>query len=143
MSDPLKPYADLYVNLNGPGDQRPTAQRVIEDEKASKTLVGKVILITGGSSGIGLATATALHSAGADVFITARSQEKANKALKQITEKSSGGGNLEWIKIDLDSLQSVRAAATDFLARTDKLDILINNAGTFCSSHDWFLCYAC
>lgn len=131
MSDPLKPYADLYVKLNGPGDQRPTAQRIIDDDHAAERLVGKVVLITGGTSGVGLATAAALHSVGAHVFITARDRGKADTSIKHIKERSGGLGRVEWIELNLDSLQSVRAAASDFLGRSDKLNILINNAGRF------------
>lgn len=120
MSDAFHPYADLYVNPSGPGDQRPTALRVVEDSGAMGTWAG-----------IGVETVRAMHSTGADVYFTARSLEKAAATKADVLKTSSGKGKLEVVEMDMDSLDSVRKAAKDFLGRSSKLNVLINNAGAF------------
>lgn len=57
-------YASLHVDPQGPGDKRPTARQIVEDEDLLNKLTDKVALITGCSSGIGVETARALYTAG-------------------------------------------------------------------------------
>jgi NAD(P)-dependent dehydrogenase (short-subunit alcohol dehydrogenase family) len=84
-------------------------------------LTGKRFLITGGTSGIGLAAATELARRNAHVYITARTVEKAREAIKQI-----GPGLVDYLLMDLTDLASVRKAA----ARVDRqFDVVVLNAG--------------
>jgi NAD(P)-dependent dehydrogenase (short-subunit alcohol dehydrogenase family) len=84
-------------------------------------LTGKRFLITGATSGIGLAAATELARRNAHVVITARSVEKAREALKKI-----GPGLVDYILLDLTDLESVKRAA----ARVDRpFDVVVLNAG--------------
>ncbi|OGE50853.1 hypothetical protein PENARI_c015G00770 [Penicillium arizonense] len=118
-------YAKAHVSPEGPGDSRPTALQVVEDEGMEGKLEGRVIVITGTSSGLGIETARALSITGATLFLTARNVRKAKDALADISEP----GRTEFIEMDLESFESVRAAATAILQKTDKVNILINNAG--------------
>lgn len=131
MSDPLTPYAHLYKDVAGPGDGRPTALQVISDNVAKDAWTGRVALVTGGTSGIGIETIRALHATGADVFFTARDLSKAEKSRADILGRSSGKGRIEFIEMDMDSLDSVRQAAREFLSKSSKLNVLVNNAGEF------------
>jgi NAD(P)-dependent dehydrogenase (short-subunit alcohol dehydrogenase family) len=89
-------------------------------------LEGKTILITGCSSGIGIETARALKATGARLLVTARDLTKGRKALGDILEP----GKVDLLLLDLNSLESVRKAAAEFLsASNNQLNILINNAG--------------
>lgn len=118
-------YVEAHKNPKGPGDARPTALQIIEDEKREGTLSDKVVLITGCSSGLGVETARALKATGATLFLTARNLEKAKTALGDILD----GGRVILLKLDLESLDSVRACADEFLSRSQTLNILIANAG--------------
>jgi NAD(P)-dependent dehydrogenase (short-subunit alcohol dehydrogenase family) len=90
---------------------------------------GKRILITGGNSGIGLAASIELARRGAELVLAGRDSEKTRAALATI----NANAQVEAINlpVDLASLQSVRDLAGAFLERYDRLDVLINNAGTF------------
>lgn len=90
----------------------------------------KIVLITGGNSGIGKATATGIAKTGATVVIACRSKERGMKAVEEI-KQASGNGNIELLMLDLASQKSVRNAVTEFKARFNRLDVLINNAGVF------------
>ncbi len=54
LSRLMSKYAKVHESLNGPGDSRPTAMEIMEDEKMLGKLGGKVCIVTGGSSGIGI-----------------------------------------------------------------------------------------
>jgi len=95
---------------------------------AGVDLRGKRAVVTGASGGLGLETARALASAGADVLLAARDAAKTAAAIETI-RASVPGARLESDVLDLGSLASVRAFAQRFLASHDKLDLLINNAG--------------
>lgn len=92
----------------------------------------KLVLITGGNAGIGLATAVALAKKGAEVIITARSEQKAIEAVNRI-KAQSGSDRVGHLLLDLSSLHSVRNAAQEFKSRFERLDVLINNAGCYFS----------
>lgn len=92
------------------------------------SLVGKVALITGASTGLGKITATELAKKGAHVFCLGRSKEKTEAAVESII-KESGNDNVEFIQADLMDLKSVLAAANSFISRGSPLHILVNNAG--------------
>ena len=62
---PGKPYADVHKEPKGPGDARPTAMQIVEDQGLIGKLKGKVFVVTGASSGIGIETVRAVHAAGA------------------------------------------------------------------------------
>jgi NAD(P)-dependent dehydrogenase (short-subunit alcohol dehydrogenase family) len=95
-----------------------TAQQAVE----GIDLTGKVAMVTGGYSGIGLETTRALAEAGATVIVPARTPEKARQAL-------SGISGVEQGRLDLLDPASIDAFARGFLASDRPLDILINNAG--------------
>ncbi|WP_407571014.1 oxidoreductase [Deinococcus altitudinis] len=94
---------------------------------AGHDLSGKVAVITGGASGIGLETTRALLHAGARVLVAVRDPERAAEALTTLEARP---GMLETVTLDLASLASVRAAAAQVLAMTPKVHLLFDNAGT-------------
>lgn len=91
-------------------------------------MIGKTVLITGANSGLGLETARALAGAGARVILTCRSQAKADTAMADI-QQSHPKADLDFVKLDLASLDSIKIAAQAVHDKTHKLDVLINNAG--------------
>ncbi len=91
-------------------------------------LNGKLVLITGGSSGLGVETARAMAAKGAHVVITARDMAKAEMVATDI-RASTGNNAVEIEELELGSLAGIRAFAERFLAKHDRLDILVNNAG--------------
>jgi NAD(P)-dependent dehydrogenase (short-subunit alcohol dehydrogenase family) len=127
--DLIQPYAEVHANPQGPGDARPTALQIIEDEGLIMKWTDKTIMITGGSSGIGIETARALHYTGAQIFITTRDLAKAEKVCEDILASSSCKKQIGIIEMELDSLASVTAGVQDFLSQSVQLSILINNAG--------------
>ena len=135
MSDPLNPYQAEHKIPNGPGDARPTALQIIEDEDLYGKWSGRTCLVTGGTAGIGPETARALHATGADVFITARDMKKAEAVIDDIRKTSKGDGRMEVVEMELSSLASVKAGAQDFLGRASGLNILVNNAGEYLGSY--------
>ncbi|KAJ7114938.1 NAD-P-binding protein [Mycena epipterygia] len=90
-------------------------------------LSGKIVLVTGGNSGIGYETVKVLLLKNASVYLAARSPSKAKDAIAQLEAETSK--RAEFLEIDLADLRSVRKAAEDFLARESRLDILFNNGG--------------
>jgi len=104
--------------------------QVVTDNDAIGKWAGRVILITGGTSGIGVETVRALHATGADVYLTARDLRKGQATREDILTTSHGRGRLEIIELNLDSLESVRNAAKHFLQKSSVLNVLVNNAGT-------------
>lgn len=87
----------------------------------------KSVLITGGNGGIGRATALALAAAGAHVTIACRNAERAEAARHEIAAATNG--HVDVLSLDLASLASVRAAASEFASRHATIDVLVNNAG--------------
>ncbi|KAM0257916.1 hypothetical protein ACHAPA_011518 [Fusarium lateritium] len=93
-------------------------------------LSDQVIIVTGGNAGLGRETVLqlSLHNP-ARIYLAARSVEKGEQAIRELKEANPGASEIVLLKLDLASLDSVKAAAADFLARETRLDILINNAG--------------
>lgn len=91
-------------------------------------LKDKVALITGGSRGIGFATADRFLQEGAVVILTASSQGSADRAVARLKEKHPGG-TVAGISPDLSSLESVREAFQEATSVYGCIDILVNNAG--------------
>jgi len=93
----------------------------------------QVIVITGGNSGIGKEAAVALSKMDATVVITARNPEKGVDALAEI-HRRSGRTSAEVMALDLADFASIRSFASALLARHDRLDVLVNNAGGILSN---------
>ena len=91
-------------------------------------LRGKTYVVTGANSGIGLVTAQQLAKQGATVVLACRRVAEGEAEATAI-RASTPGAAVEVAALDLGSLASVRAFAADFLAKHDRLDGLINNAG--------------
>lgn len=89
---------------------------------------GKVVLLTGGTSGIGKAAATALAAMGARVVVVGSNQKRGEAALAEI-RADSRNDSVELMLADLSKQSEVRRLAEEFLGRHDRLDVLVNNAG--------------
>ncbi|KAH9236283.1 hypothetical protein K456DRAFT_1891139 [Colletotrichum gloeosporioides 23] len=127
-STPIAPYDKDHEDPNGPGDARPTALKVIRDQGLDGKLQGKVFFVTGCTNGIGVETARALHATGADVYITGLDTARGEEVVKRIIHDGKPG-KVVFIEMRLDSLASVRDAASKFLQLSDTLNCLICNAG--------------
>ena len=88
---------------------------------------GRVALVTGANSGLGLATARALSASGATVVMACRSRRKGETARSQLLEAGLTG--LDLLELDLADLNSVGRAASEVGDRYGHLDLLFNNAG--------------
>jgi NAD(P)-dependent dehydrogenase (short-subunit alcohol dehydrogenase family) len=104
-------------------------------------LEGKVALITGGTSGIGSATAVRLSGEGAAVVITGRNAERGEQVVQDIVAK---GGEALFIRSDVRNAEDCRQAVEQTLERFGKIDVLFNNAGVFhpktipeCTEEEW------
>ena len=88
----------------------------------------KTVMITGGNAGIGKEAAVGLARQGARVVITSRDAAKGEAALQDI-RRDSGSEAVGVLPLDLADQRSIRAFADQLLATTDRLDVLVNNAG--------------
>jgi NAD(P)-dependent dehydrogenase (short-subunit alcohol dehydrogenase family) len=102
-----------------------TADEVLEGIDLS----GKRVLVTGVSAGLGVETARSLVAHGASVVGTARDLTKARHALDDAFSHKLSDAPVDLVEMDLASLGSVRKAATDLLARANRFDAIIANAG--------------
>lgn len=93
-----------------------------------ESMHGRVALVTGATSGLGLATATGLARLGASVRMLARSPERAERARAEVVERT-GNDDVEAALCDLSDLADIRRFAAEFLARERRLDVLVHNAG--------------
>ncbi len=100
-------------------NRKSTGQEVLADMH----LEGKVAIVTGGYSGIGLETTRALAAKGVKVIIPVRSPQKAAESLRDIE------GEVQTATMDLSDLSSVRTFTQSMASELDRLDLLINNAG--------------
>ncbi len=91
---------------------------------------GKIVLVTGATSGIGKETALGVARLGATVVFTTRDDEKGAKTKEEII-KATGNGNIDVIHCDLASLDSIRACVQEFKRKYTQLHVLINNAGSW------------
>ncbi len=97
-------------------------------------LKGKVIVVTGANSGIGLEAAREFLRNGARVIAACRSEERGKAACEELRSDVEGA-DVELMVLDLSDLESVKAFAEEFLAKEDRLDVLCNNAGLMAIPH--------
>jgi len=93
-----------------------------------RTMQNKISLITGATSGIGQATATALAQKGATVIVAGRSEERCKKTVDQI-QHQTGNSRVDYLLADLSMQSQIHQLAEEFKSRYERLDVLVNNAG--------------
>ena len=99
---------------------------------APDPMADKIVLVTGATGGIGLETARALARMGAQVVIGARDAARGQAVVEELAQ---AGHRAELLRVDLASLRSVRDAAERFADYHERLDVLVNNAGTVVRHH--------
>ena len=119
---PLASYADRLWDYW----ERNLDPDLFKDRSLSGAIRGKVVLITGASSGIGKSTAIKCGEAGAEVLLVARTPEKLEETKAEIEE---GGGTAHIHQCDLSDIEDVERMAQEVLEQHERVDILVNNAG--------------
>ena len=106
-------------------------------------LANKVALVTGGTSGIGTATAHLFSREGAKVALTGRSEERGRKIVDDIV---AAGGEAIFIAMDVCLADDCKRAVVETLEAFDRVDVLFNNAGVWfpndvphCTEEEWDL----
>lgn len=99
------------------------------EQARRRRMTGQTVLITGGTSGIGKATALGLAALGAHIAITGRDRRRAEDAAREI--RAAGGGQVDAFVADLSSQSEVRRLAAEVVRQYLHLDVLINNVGGF------------
>lgn len=98
------------------------------DDEILPDAAGRVFVVTGATSGLGLATARDLARSGGRVLIVGRNQEKTERVADQLRVET-GNTSVSVALADMGELSAVRALATDITERFDRIDALIHNAG--------------
>jgi NAD(P)-dependent dehydrogenase (short-subunit alcohol dehydrogenase family) len=101
-------------------------------EKNVPSQKGKVFIVSGGYSGVGLELVKILYATGAKVYVAGRTEQKARDAIEKITSTEPGPtnpGQLEFLFIDLNDLTTIKPAVQEFKSKETRLDVLWNNAG--------------
>jgi NAD(P)-dependent dehydrogenase (short-subunit alcohol dehydrogenase family) len=93
------------------------------------SMAGKIVLVTGGTSGIGRATAAGLAAMGARLAITGRDRERAEQAAREI--RTADGAHVDVFIADLSSQTEVRRLAGEVLQTYPRIDVLVNNVGGY------------
>ncbi|MGE5281133.1 MAG: SDR family oxidoreductase [Chloroflexota bacterium] len=119
---PLESYADRVWDYW----ERNLDPDLFKDRTLSAAVRGKVVLITGASSGIGKATAVKVADAGATVLLVARSIEKLEDTKHEI---EAAGGVAHIHRCDMADIEDVERMAEEVLAYHGRVDVLVNNAG--------------
>jgi retinol dehydrogenase-14 len=99
------------------------------EEIHSGPMAGRTVLVTGGSGGIGKATALGLATMGAHLAITGRDRGRADDAAHEI--RTAGGGRVEVFVADLSSQSEVRRLADEILQTLPRIHVLVNNVGGY------------
>jgi retinol dehydrogenase 14 len=99
------------------------------EQITSGPMTGKTVLVTGGTSGIGKATALGLARLGAHLAITGRDRGRAEDAAREI--RAAAGGQVDAFVADLSSQSEVRRLADEVLQRLARIDVLVNNVGGY------------
>jgi retinol dehydrogenase 14 len=99
------------------------------EQITSGPMTGKTVLVTGGTSGIGKATALGLARLGAHLAITGRDHGRAEDAAREI--RAAAGGQVDAFVADLSSQSEVRRLADEVLQRLARIDVLVNNVGGY------------
>jgi len=89
---------------------------------------GKIVVVTGASSGIGKASAAGIAALGAHTVLVSRTEKRGRKAMDEIARRTPGA-ELDLLVADLSTISAVRGLADEFRSRYDRLDVLFNNAG--------------
>jgi NAD(P)-dependent dehydrogenase (short-subunit alcohol dehydrogenase family) len=97
-------------------------------------LGGKVIIVTGGNTGLGYESVKALAAKGAEVILTSRSHEKGESAKARIIDKVPEA-KIVVMQLDLTDLSSIKKFSEEFKNKYDRLDVLMNNAGIMMSPY--------
>lgn len=104
------------------------APTLTEDNLPSQA--GRVFIVTGGYTGIGLELCKILYARNGTVYVAGRSAEKGSKGIEAIKAHApSSSGRVEFLSIDLSDLTTIKKAADDFMGREERLDVLTQNAG--------------
>ncbi|MGW4496704.1 SDR family NAD(P)-dependent oxidoreductase [Streptomyces sp. NPDC004376] len=90
---------------------------------------GKVVLVTGAGSGVGLAAAVGFAGLGASVRVLGRSEQRAEEAAALTREQAGDDVDVRPVACDVSSLAALRDFTARFLEEEDRLDVLVNNAG--------------
>jgi retinol dehydrogenase 14 len=99
---------------------------------SSGPMTGRTILVTGGTAGIGRATALGLATMGAHLAITGRNRNRAEDAAREI--RAAGGGPVDVFVADVSAQSDVKRLADEVLGRLPRVDVLINNVGGYWNS---------
>ena len=92
-------------------------------------MAGRTVLVTGGTAGIGKATALGLATMGAHLAVTGRDRGRAEAAAGEV--RAAGGGRVDVFVADLSSQAEVRRLAGEVLGRLGRIDVLVNNVGGY------------
>ncbi|KAL6242610.1 hypothetical protein RBB50_010256 [Rhinocladiella similis] len=125
------PLTAIEILLPGLVNMWPfSSSETFNPEKDIPSLADKVILVTGGNAGLGKETVLQLAKHNPHkIFLASRTEAKASDAIASIKASISQDVDIEFLPLDLASLPSVHEAADQVTSRTNRLDILILNAG--------------
>lgn len=117
--------ADDTISFSRHGYER---RRPTWDDSDMAAVAGRTVVVSGGTAGVGRGVSESLAALGAHVVMLGRDQGRGETAAREIRE-ATGNQRVEWVQLDLSSLDSVRSTASRLLERFPQIHVLVNNAG--------------